>query len=149
MSAALTFGSVGDVIALCGLAVELSRALSHARGSAAEYRCLRNDVDQFIEVLKQVIATYQQFQPSPWLDGLANVTKSIVAECSSLLQEVLAFVQGKYGDSLQPGGSGNTIKDICKKLEFSLKERDKIQLLNRKLNNAAGRLGLLSSCAAM
>jgi hypothetical protein len=54
MSAALTFGSVGDIIALCGLAVELGRALSGARGSAREYQDLREDLNLFVQVLMQV-----------------------------------------------------------------------------------------------
>lgn len=57
MSAALTFGSVGDIIALCGLAIELGKALSSAHGSAKEYQSLRRDLDQFIQVLMQVCST--------------------------------------------------------------------------------------------
>lgn len=57
MSAALTFGSVGDILAFCGVVVELSRALSTVRGSAQEYQCLRKDLDQFVQVLMLVIGT--------------------------------------------------------------------------------------------
>jgi len=149
MSAALTFGSVGDIIALCGLAVELSRALGSARGSAKEYQSLRKDLDQFVQVLVQVIATFQQFENSPSLDSLRHVTKSIVDECSDEIGQVLCGLRDKYGDSLQRGGSGNRAKDAYRKLEFSLKERGEIKLLQESLGRAVGQLSLLSSCAAV
>jgi hypothetical protein len=149
MSAALTFGSVGDIITLCSLAVELSRALGGSRGSAKEYQMLQKDLDQFVQVLMRVIATYEQFERSHWLDSLGHVTKAIVDECGSLIGEVLRKLREKYGDSLQPGGSGNRVKDVYKKLEFSVRERDRIQLLQGSLNKAISRLSLLSSCAAL
>lgn len=149
MSTALTFGSLGDIIALCGLAVELSRALSTAHGSAREYQSLRKDLDQFVQVLMQVIATYEQFENSPSLDSLRRVTKSIVDECGALVGEVLHRVRERYGESLQPGGSGNKARDAYKKLEFSVRETEKIRLLQESLNRVIGRLSLLSSCAAL
>ncbi|OIW29088.1 hypothetical protein CONLIGDRAFT_633272 [Coniochaeta ligniaria NRRL 30616] len=149
MSAALTFGSVGDIIAVCGLAVELSKALSSARGSAKEYQVLRKDLDQFVQVLMQVIATYEQFEDSPSLESLRHVAKAVVDECGILIGEVLHELRERYGDSLQPGGSGNRVKDAYKKVEFSVRERDRVQLLQESLSKAIGRLGLLSSCAAL
>jgi hypothetical protein len=149
MSAALTFGSVGDIIALCGLAIELGRALGSVRGSAKEYQTLRKDLDQFVQVLMQVIATFEQFENSPQLDSLGSVTRSIIDECSDIIGDVLCSLRDKYGDSLQPGGSGNKAKDVYRKLEFSLREKEKIQLLQDSLNRAVARLGLLAGCAAM
>lgn len=149
MSAALTFGSVGDIIALCGLALELSRAVSSARGSAMEYQSLRTDLDQFVQVLTQVVATFAQFEKSPSLDNLEHVTKCIIDECGALIGEVLLRLREKYGESLQPGGSGSRVRDVYKKVEFSVRERERIQLLQETLNKAVTRLSLLSSCAAL
>lgn len=58
MELALTFGSLGDIIAICQIALQLGRALSTSRdgasGSAKEYQSLRSDLDQFVRVLMQV-----------------------------------------------------------------------------------------------
>lgn len=58
MEVALTFGSLGDIIQLCQLAVQLSRAVGigcHANGnSAVEYQELRNDLDTLVRILMQV-----------------------------------------------------------------------------------------------
>lgn len=73
----------------------------------------------------------------------------MIDECSSLVGEVLLNVRVRYGESLQSGGSGNKIKDVYKRVEFSLREKEKLQLLQEKLNGGIGRLSLLSSCAAL
>ena len=55
MEVALTFGSVGDIIAVCQLAVKLSRALGGSPcGSAKEYQGLQKDLDVFVRILSRV-----------------------------------------------------------------------------------------------
>ncbi|KAL6364619.1 hypothetical protein LRP88_02022 [Fusarium phalaenopsidis] len=94
MEVALTFGSLGDIIAICQVAVQLGRAIgvgSRVVGeSAKEYQDFREDLDAFVRILMQVglnvsispdgeksdnvipqvVATYQQHEFSPYLDGL-------------------------------------------------------------------------------
>lgn len=55
MEVALTFGSLGDIIAVCQLAIKLGRAIGESQyGSAKEYQGLRNELDMFVKVLMQV-----------------------------------------------------------------------------------------------
>ena len=54
MLVALTFASLGDIIAVCQIAVQLGRALGDASGSAREYQELRKDLDTFVQVLMHV-----------------------------------------------------------------------------------------------
>lgn len=58
MEVGLTFGSLGDIIAVCQLAYRLGHALGvGARGagsSVEEYRDLRKDLEEFVEILIQV-----------------------------------------------------------------------------------------------
>lgn len=56
MSAAFTFGSLGDIITISQLALQLARALDDARGSVGEYQALRKDLDTFAQILVQVDA---------------------------------------------------------------------------------------------
>ena len=55
MSAAITFGSLGDILAVCQIAWSLGKALSGSRGSAKEYQDLKKDLDCFAQVLMQVL----------------------------------------------------------------------------------------------
>ncbi|KAL2675159.1 hypothetical protein Neosp_011340 [[Neocosmospora] mangrovei] len=58
MEVALTFGSLGDIIQLCILAVQLGRAVGVGSGavgeSANEYQELRDDLNFFVRILMQV-----------------------------------------------------------------------------------------------
>lgn len=58
MEVALTFGSLGDIIQVCQLAIRLSRAVGVGKAaaggeSAKEYQLLREDLDLFVRVLMQ------------------------------------------------------------------------------------------------
>lgn len=58
MEVALTFGSVGDIIQLCQLAIRLRRAIGagcNAVGeSEKEYQELREELDTLVRILMQV-----------------------------------------------------------------------------------------------
>lgn len=55
MEATLTFGSIGDIIAVCQLAVQLGKVLGvGAASSAGIYEALRKDLDTFVQVLMHV-----------------------------------------------------------------------------------------------
>lgn len=58
MEVALTFGSLGDIIAICQVAVQLGRAIGVGSGvvgeSAKEYQDFREDLDAFVRILMQV-----------------------------------------------------------------------------------------------
>lgn len=60
MEAALTFGSVGDIIAICQIVIQLGRALRSAGGSAQEYQELCRDLDAFVQILLQVRISFQE-----------------------------------------------------------------------------------------
>jgi hypothetical protein len=49
----ITFGSVGDIIAVGQIAVQLVQALSDSRGSTKEYRELMRELQMFDQALLQ------------------------------------------------------------------------------------------------
>lgn len=58
MELALTFGSLGDIIQLCQLAIQLGRAVGVGCGaaggdSAREYQLVRDDLHIFVQMLMQ------------------------------------------------------------------------------------------------
>jgi hypothetical protein len=50
----ITFGSVGDIIAVWQIALQLAQALSDSRGSAKEYHALIRELQAFDQALLQV-----------------------------------------------------------------------------------------------
>ncbi len=89
------------------------------------------------------MAAFQEHESSPFLSVLYSVSKSVVHECATSIQETLDRLQRRYHNSLEASGSGNKAKDIYKKLEWSLKEKDQLDGLREKLHKNAERLSLL------
>lgn len=177
MEVALTFGSLGDIIALCQLAIQLGRAVGvggvAARGeSAKEYQKLRDDLDLFIAILtevshafleartgpklcystnsarkKKVVATYQQHELSPYLQGLDRVSRSVVEKCTTLIQDMLGHLTSRYGSCLSVQGSGWMMRDVYKRVEWCVREKERIQNLRNGLQEGVQRLSLLTSLA--
>lgn len=179
MEVALTFGSLGDIIAVCQLAIHLGRAIGNSQyGSAKEYQALRKDLDGFVKVLmqvrpfyhlsipggmsppthnlvcapllmiQQVVATYPQREFTPYLEGLDTATKETVDDCAGLIREALCRWQKKYHQALSPSGSGNALKDAGRKMEWFLREQERVVELQAKLSQSIQRLTLLSALAA-
>ncbi|RSL55315.1 hypothetical protein CEP53_007124 [Fusarium sp. AF-6] len=152
MEVALTFGSLGDIIHLCQLAIQLGQAVGVGCGavgeSAKEYQELREDLNLFVHILTQVVTTYEKHEPSPYLEGLDQTSKSVVDRTASLIQDALDHFQSRYKNSLHLGGSGKKLKDVYKKLEWSTREKERIQCLREKLQESTQRLQLLTSLAS-
>ncbi|UPK95737.1 hypothetical protein LCI18_006672 [Fusarium solani-melongenae] len=152
MEVALTFGSLGDIIAICQVAIQLGRAIGVGSGvvgeSAKEYQDFREDLDAFVRILMQVVATYQQHEFSPYLDGLDNAAKSVIDQCGSLIQDTLEHIQPKYHESLRVGGSGKKMNDIYRKIEWSMREKDRLRYTQERLQDGVQRLSLLTTLAA-
>jgi len=53
MAVAFSCGSIGDILALCQIGIELGRMLDSERGSAKEYQGFRSEVDAYSEMLMQ------------------------------------------------------------------------------------------------
>ncbi|RYP69338.1 hypothetical protein DL771_006148 [Monosporascus sp. 5C6A] len=134
MEVALTFGSLGDIIAVCQIAIQLGKALgvgyAGVSGSAKEYQDLRKNLDTFVQVLM-----HREF--SPTLDSLAHATKSVVEECGALIKEALDRFVPRYNDSLQPGGSRTSHETIVKE------QTQQLAGINQRLDTQEESRGML------
>lgn len=169
MELALTFGSLGDIIQLCQIGIQLSRAIGlgcDAVGqSAVEYEELRREINTFVRILMQVIlnsnskasnvcllttqfqviATYEQHEASPYLHDLNVASRDVVEQCSHHMMDVYKHFTERYGNTLDPGGSGNKFRDICKKVQWSTSEGERIACLKDRLRDGITRLNLLGN----
>lgn len=95
-----------------------------------------------------MIATHQHYENSPALERLNDITKSVVDTCALDIQQIFDLHQSKYHSSLKIGGSGSKIKDAYRSIQWSLKEKDQLQILRQKLQFCAEQLSMLTSLAA-
>ncbi|KAG7287105.1 hypothetical protein NEMBOFW57_006610 [Staphylotrichum longicolle] len=128
MELALTFGSLGDIIAICQLCVQLSRAL----GSGCQ----------------AVAGSAKEYQDLLYLTELDRATKTVVEECAALIEGALQHFGTRYHGSLQTEGSGSKCRDAYKKIEWALREKERLLELREKLQRNTERLTLLNGLAA-
>jgi hypothetical protein len=155
----ISFGSVGDIIAVGQIALQLAQALSDSRGSAKEYRELMSELQTFDQALLQVrrplillammrswfwqvVALWQNYEESPELTEMGTITEHTVKEFRKTLLSFRLKVDKKYGTSLAAGSSGNWAKDAVKKVEW-LKEKEDVLELRRKLQMASDTITML------
>ncbi len=107
----------------------------------------RAETNGRFRVYYQVVAIYPQHELTPYLGELDTVTKQVVEECADLIQKALARWQRKYGQALSPDGSGNVLKDASRKVEWYLREKERVAELRAQLDRGVQRMTLLSALA--
>ena len=80
-SAALTFGSIGDIIALCGVIKQGAEALSDAHGSTVQYQGVKREVWNLSRALESVQSLLEQY---PNLQHRGDLEK-ILSDCHNCL----------------------------------------------------------------
>lgn len=94
------------------------------------------------------MATYEQHGRSVYLTELDRATKTVVEECAALIEGALQHFGTRYHGSLQTEGSGNKCRDAYKKIEWALREKERLLELREKLQRNTERLTLLNGLAA-
>ena len=117
--ASITFGSVGDIVTVCGLVRKAIIALSKSRGSSAQYRELLKEIDSLGAALQSV---------STVLEGDPHVTGSqqlrdALSRCYTCLNLYLGSIR-KYDEALKKGGSSNPVKDSVRKLQWHASQHE-------------------------
>lgn len=122
----ITFGSVGDILAVAGLVKDLITTLNDSRGSAAEYR----QIVQSLQNLHMLLLN---------LDDLAklcndrgnSVAESFTArlQAEQCRQYVASFSDKikKYNHSLREGGSRNAFRDAYWKLHYRITHKECVE----------------------
>jgi len=125
MDFGLTFGSVGDFIAIIALIRDIIEALDDARGSAKEYQDLVRELDTLRQTVEAVQRTLEDPQLIDSLEDLAKTALDTVAQINDCLNGFLGQI-GKYEPTLSAGASGkrNCLKSMGRKVQWKLNGRE-------------------------
>lgn len=117
--ASFTFGSVGDIIAICQIVQTTVAALSDARGSQADYQAFERgltnlsqvliNIDRLAESKKQVINT-------------ASLEQTL-RDCYRCLLDFNAKIE-KYSRALGAHGQKHSLKDVFRKIVWMNEKED-------------------------
>ena len=119
----VTFGSVGDIIAVGLLIKDLVKCLDDSRGSSAEYQAVIRELWSLDHALLEIELLFLSNQGSKDLDALQDTALRIAEQCDSCIKGFREQVK-KYKDSLQPESSGNFVKNAARKVVWNISEKE-------------------------
>lgn len=149
MSFGVTFGSIGDLIAVGEIAVSLAKALNDSRGSVKEYQDLMKELQLFDKTLFQTTLLLQSYEASPEIVDLCTVTNEVAKDCQVILNDFREKVDRKYGSTLgvqRPLTRSARVKAAGRKIGW-VREKDEVIALKAKLQASINSIALLISAA--
>ncbi|KAK3358193.1 hypothetical protein B0T25DRAFT_178037 [Lasiosphaeria hispida] len=139
MEVGVTFGALGDFISIVFIVKDIISALSDIRGSSKSY----GDLVESLHFLTQTLQEVDQVHcGQPKNDRVRQTALRIIGKVRQCLHDFEANT-AKYQRSLSQGGSGNTAKDIARKLQWKLFEEEGIDKFRSEVSQYGQSLGLL------
>ena len=144
----ISCGSVGDIIALTQLTIQIKRALSDTQGAPSEYQELVTELDLFHRALlrvKSALPTNTNAKPlDPKCDALdtMNAIQYHTTLAERRLKDFMQTIE-KYQKSLQKGGSKNMMLDTWRKLGWTFLKKEDVQHLKTDLKNQRDNISFL------
>lgn len=147
MELSLTFGAVGDFIAVCSLIKEIVTALDHTRGSASEFRDLRSQLEILATTVQEAESLFNHASQHNVLFGLRSVALQTTTQIRNSIDRFKNHV-AKFGPSLSTGGSGNRVRDTGRKVQWRFKKGD-VEKFQGELATYSSTLQILLQIASM
>lgn len=139
-------GSVGDIIALTLLVKDLIKALDESRGSSAEYQEIVRALWTLNQILGEVAVLYRMRGDIAELNALLETMHHVSNQVQKSIEPVFHTVT-KFGPSLCNGGSGNSIRDASRKVQWRVSHSDDLKSLRTELDVFCSSLNVLISIA--
>ncbi|KFA76956.1 hypothetical protein S40288_05209 [Stachybotrys chartarum IBT 40288] len=129
----VTFGAVGDFISIAVLIKGLIELLDDSRGSAWEYRSLREQLCLLKQNLDRARDQYNELRGVAEFGDVCDALEKVIDEAERRLEGIAVMVK-KYTSTLAENSAKRTIRKVARKVQWSLekKETDKFLIdLNR------------------
>lgn len=123
MECALTFGAVGDFLSIALLIKDIVSALDDYRGSVKEYQDLVNGLVILQETVHEVAKVYSDEKLPSGVSDLSPIALRNIQQIQQCLAGFRDQIR-KYGPSLAERGTGNVFKDVVRKVQWKLEEKD-------------------------
>lgn len=119
-----TFGSFGDFLSIAALIKDIVIALDDSRGSKQKYQALIQELGILTQAIEQTEKIYKDQRYVSGVDrSPVTALETAVAKIWQRLEDFNLKLR-KYAISLCPGGSGHVIRDIARKIQFKIEEKD-------------------------
>ena len=138
----VTFGSVGDIISLCMLIKDLVDALNGCQKSSHSFQQLVLELQSLERALLEVELLVRKHEASAELNALCVATSQIITNCRRCTEPFLRRVK-TYQQTLRPGGSGNRLKDVSRKMQWKMLRKDEVDVFYAEISAHTGSLNML------
>ncbi|GAB1312734.1 hypothetical protein MFIFM68171_02944 [Madurella fahalii] len=145
---AISFGSVGDIIAVCLLAKDLVEALDDSRGSAAEYRDIVRELGGLERCLLQVDLLCRFQDQNAEILPICDIARDTVRDCRETLKELSMRVK-KYDRYMGSSGSLALVPDALMKIRFRISDKGRIEKYRAKISSHRESLGMVLAIASV
>lgn len=125
MEVAATFGSVGDIIQICGLIKALINTLKDSRGSRERFRSLIEHLNHLELLLQEFDELAQVCDRSTKYESVGRRARLEILSCRSPIETFKTSLD-KYRKSLRVGGSGNRLKDGYVMVQFAIAHKEEV-----------------------
>ncbi|KPM44405.1 hypothetical protein AK830_g2141 [Neonectria ditissima] len=123
MEFVLTVGAVGDFLAISVLIKDILVALDDCRGSAKQYRDLVEGLTNLDKILHEVEQVYCDSKFAGDLGDLRTISLHTIEQIKQCLEAFRNRLR-KFEPSLSDGGTGNRFKDVVRKIQWKVEEKD-------------------------
>ncbi|KAK5659566.1 hypothetical protein OQA88_768 [Cercophora sp. LCS_1] len=147
MEFSLTFGAVGDFIAVCSLVKEIIVALDDARGSAREFCDLQQHLEILGSVLQEADHTFANVTLGSALRGLGPIVPQTTAGIRRLMENLRVRME-RFAPSLSTEGSGSWARDAKRKIQWRF-EKGELETFRKEIVAYSGALQLLLQLASI
>ena len=144
----VTFGSVGDIIAVCLLIKDLVKTLDESRGASAEYQEVVRELWVLERALLEVEMLSRACDNTLELNALCATARRAADDCRKSIEVFLEKIRG-YSASLRSGGSGNVLKDASKKVKWQISQKEDLTRFRAEINAHSTSINMLLMTASV
>ena len=139
-------GSLGDIVALSLVIKDLIKALDDTGGSSAQYQEITRKLWAFERVVQEVETVCRKREDTVEMNALVASICCVANQSRQCIKTFLKNIRN-YGRSLSTGGSGNTVRDTCRKFQWRVCRSDELTKLQTEIDVYCSILSVLLSTA--
>ncbi len=144
----VTFGSVGDIIAVSLLVKDVLDAFDKSRGSSSEYQELIRELWSLDRALLEIEQLSRRHRGAPDMAALCKTFERTVESCRVSVEAFTKKIR-KYKSSLDEGSSKNFFNKAAMKVRWQVTEKDEVDRFRKEINAHSGSMNMLLTTASL
>jgi hypothetical protein len=132
----ITFGSLGDIIAVAQIVQQVIEALNNSTGAPRNYQdliCQLQTLHRTLLEAHQLITQSKIYDPERLPTSADGTILWEVGLCKSIMEDLLEKI-AKYGKNLCKGGSGSIMRDSWRKISWQFLKKEDVTSFTERID---------------